>query len=236
MFRSLLVRALAVLLSASLPAAAGYTPSASPAPISVSVQTPPGMAATYHPEDNTVKGTVAYTGNLTGYTVSLFLDGAPSASSTALTDSTGAFSIPTPMVAPNVQHSVYVSVTATQVGAVTKVYTPVPTASATYTLAGTNYYVSAAGSDSNNGTTTGTPWLTLTKVQAGAYHPNDTISFRGGDSFTGCMTFNNSNVPSSFRTNTFLINSYGTGKATHHVQLRLGRQRNDRRSDDPFDP
>lgn len=44
---------------------------------------------------------------------------------------------------------------------------------------GTTYYVSSAGSDSNNGTSTATPWLTMAKVNAATFGPGDTILFQG---------------------------------------------------------
>lgn len=66
------------------------------------------------------------------------------------------------------------------------------------------YYVSSAGNDSNNGTSTATPWLTSTKVNA-TIGSGDTVYFNGGDTFSGStitVTF-----PAAF-------DSYGTGKAT----------------------
>jgi hypothetical protein len=44
-----------------------------------------------------------------------------------------------------------------------------------------HYYVSSNGSDSNNGTSSSTPWQTIAKVNAGTYHGGDTISFLSGD-------------------------------------------------------
>lgn len=45
------------------------------------------------------------------------------------------------------------------------------------------YYVSAAGSDSNNGLSTGAPWLTVAKVNATTFVAGDIILFRRGDSW-----------------------------------------------------
>lgn len=73
-----------------------------------------------------------------------------------------------------------------------------------------NYFVSAAGSDSNNGTSTSTPWRTLSKVNAVAFSPDDTISFRGGDIFYGLL----SNSSSGTSGHPITYNSYGTGHAT----------------------
>jgi hypothetical protein len=72
------------------------------------------------------------------------------------------------------------------------------------------YYVSATGSDSNDGLTTSTPWQTITKVNASSFSPGDVISFKGGDTFTGNLQINNSG--STGRPITYT--SYGTGKAT----------------------
>ena len=52
----------------------------------------------------------------------------------------------------------------------------------------TTYYVDATGgSDSNNGTTTSTPWQSLNKVNAmyASYDPGDTICLKRGETWTG---------------------------------------------------
>jgi len=49
----------------------------------------------------------------------------------------------------------------------------------------TTFYVSAVGSDSNNGTSTATPWQTVAKVNAATLAAGDNILFRRGDTFTG---------------------------------------------------
>lgn len=76
------------------------------------------------------------------------------------------------------------------------------------TAAGT-YYVSASGSDSNNGLTTSTPWLTIAKVNATTFSPGDRIKFRGGDTFSGSISINDSGTASE----RIVISSYGTGQA-----------------------
>lgn len=48
----------------------------------------------------------------------------------------------------------------------------------------TTYYVSNAGSDAASGTTTGTSWQTIGKTNT-TVTSNDTVYFKGGDSFTG---------------------------------------------------
>lgn len=76
------------------------------------------------------------------------------------------------------------------------------------------YYVSAAGNNGNNGTTTGTPWLDLTNVNTHTYVAGDTIAFRGGDTFNGSI---NSPGASGTNGNPITFTSYGTGSATLHA-------------------
>lgn len=74
----------------------------------------------------------------------------------------------------------------------------------------TRYYVSSSqGNNSNNGTSTATPWQTLSKVNASMslFNPGDTISFRKGDVFAGTLTITRSGTI----TNNLVFNSYGTG-------------------------
>ncbi|WP_338899628.1 RICIN domain-containing protein [Streptomyces sp. TG1A-60] len=51
--------------------------------------------------------------------------------------------------------------------------------------AGTTYYVSATGNDSNAGTSSSTPWRSLNKVNSKTFQPGDTIRFESGDSWVG---------------------------------------------------
>ena len=48
-------------------------------------------------------------------------------------------------------------------------------------LQATTYYVSISGSDSNNGLTTTTPWLTLQYAESHATAPGDIIALKRGD-------------------------------------------------------
>ena len=83
----------------------------------------------------------------------------------------------------------------------------------------TTYYVSNSGSNSNNGTSTGTPWQTMSKVQsvanAGTIVAGDIICFKSGDVFTGSMTittvYGSDNAHSGTSGNPITITSYGTG-------------------------
>lgn len=83
------------------------------------------------------------------------------------------------------------------------------------------YYVATAGSDSNDGlaATTGAgghgPWKTIAKVNSASFPAGSTISFNGGDNFTGCAVFSYAtNMASSSAASPITVNSYGTGVAT----------------------
>lgn len=73
--------------------------------------------------------------------------------------------------------------------------------------AGTTYFVSAAGNDSNSGTSTSAPWKTLAKVSSTILQPGDTVSFRRGDTFTGGVV----TTQSGTATAPITLNAYGTG-------------------------
>jgi len=53
--------------------------------------------------------------------------------------------------------------------------------------ANTTYYVSTSGNDSNNGTTTSTPFQTIAKVNALNLQPGDKVLFKCGDTWRGTM-------------------------------------------------
>ncbi|PJJ80009.1 right-handed parallel beta-helix repeat-containing protein [Mucilaginibacter auburnensis] len=63
----------------------------------------------------------------------------------------------------------------------------------------TKYYVSSAGSDSNNGTSASTPWQSISKVNAGSFAATDSVLFKRGNVFSGSLVA------------TCNIGSYGTG-------------------------
>jgi len=72
---------------------------------------------------------------------------------------------------------------------------------------GTNYYVSSSGNDSNSGTSTSSPWKTLSKLDSVNFKAGDTIHFKRGDKWTGKFKVTesgNSNNPIRFT-------SYGNG-------------------------
>ena len=75
------------------------------------------------------------------------------------------------------------------------------------------YYVSNTGRNTNNGTTTSTPWQTIAKVNAGNYAAGTIIAFKGGQTFTGGLSFTSTNAHGT-AVNPVKITSYATGTAT----------------------
>ncbi len=76
----------------------------------------------------------------------------------------------------------------------------------------TNYYVSTEGSDSNDGTSPATGWETINRVNGADFDAGDSISFKGGDTFTGNLYFDATDTGSA--TSPLTIKSYGVGRAT----------------------
>jgi hypothetical protein len=75
----------------------------------------------------------------------------------------------------------------------------------------TAYFVSPFGNDNNPGTSETAPWQTIAKVNSLVYHPGDSISFLGGQAYSGGLAF--SSVDSGTSTLPLTINTYGTGQA-----------------------
>lgn len=73
----------------------------------------------------------------------------------------------------------------------------------------TTYYVSAAGSDSNAGTSEVAAWQTITKVNAANLVGGDHVLFRRGDTFEGTLTPHNSGTTG----NPITFDAYGSGDA-----------------------
>jgi len=69
------------------------------------------------------------------------------------------------------------------------------------------YYISATGNDLANGTTTGTPWQTLTKVNSTTFSAGDQILFQRGCTFYGSLTINQSGTTG----NPITFGAYGSG-------------------------
>jgi uncharacterized repeat protein (TIGR02059 family) len=74
-------------------------------------------------------------------------------------------------------------------------------------LYGTTYYVSSAGNDGSNGTSTSTSWATLNKVNGFSFVAGDNILFNRGDTFYGTLKINSSGTSASRIT----FGAYGTG-------------------------
>ncbi|EGV20100.1 right-handed parallel beta-helix repeat-containing protein [Thiocapsa marina] len=77
---------------------------------------------------------------------------------------------------------------------------------------GTDYYVSAAGRDTNSGGSSQAPWRSLDKINDLILDPGDRVFLRGGDSFSGNLyfdAFDRGTAASPIR-----IGSYGSGRAT----------------------
>jgi parallel beta-helix repeat protein len=78
-----------------------------------------------------------------------------------------------------------------------------------YIVAGKNYYISNSGNDNSNGTSTSTPWKTISKVNSSIqlFQAGDSILFRRGDQFFGQITWNKSGGSTS----PIVIGGYGLG-------------------------
>lgn len=75
---------------------------------------------------------------------------------------------------------------------------------------GTTYYLDATGgSDSANGTSTGTAWQTVNKVVASSFSAGDIILFKKGEIFRGCLLFPSAGTTAS----PIRVTSYGTSTA-----------------------
>ena len=73
--------------------------------------------------------------------------------------------------------------------------------------AGTTYYVSASGSDSNPGTSSTAPWKSLAKVDATTFQPGDRILLQAGSTWTGQLWPKGSGTSGTPIT----VGSYGSG-------------------------
>jgi hypothetical protein len=72
----------------------------------------------------------------------------------------------------------------------------------------TTYFVAAAGSDTNSGTSSSSPWQTIAKVNASAFLPGDSILFNRGDAWYGTSLV----APSSGSSGSpITFGAYGTG-------------------------
>lgn len=72
----------------------------------------------------------------------------------------------------------------------------------------TIYYVSTSGNDSNSGTSEGSPWKSLSKVNSFSFKAGDQILFKRGEHWTGTITVNASGTSGS----PIVYGAYGTGE------------------------
>jgi len=78
--------------------------------------------------------------------------------------------------------------------------------------ASASYYISPSGSDSNSGLSPSSPWKTISRANSQQLLPGATISFQGGNTYSGMLYL----PPSDEGTaqSPITITSYGTGNAT----------------------
>ena len=81
-------------------------------------------------------------------------------------------------------------------------------------VSGTTYFVASDGSDANPGTSADRPWATLARVNSARFAPGDAVVFRGGDTFTGCLTLSTTNLPRSSAGAGLSLDVYGDGMYT----------------------
>jgi hypothetical protein len=78
--------------------------------------------------------------------------------------------------------------------------------------AGTTYYVSPSGNDSNSGTAAGSAWQTTSKVNSMTFGLGDKILFEGGQTFQGNVYLDQTDIGSAAAP--IEVSSYGSGRAT----------------------
>lgn len=76
---------------------------------------------------------------------------------------------------------------------------------------GQSYYVSNSGNDNNSGTSIDSPWKTINKLNSINFSSGDTISFKGGETFSGKLYFDTSD--SANPATPITVTTYGDGKA-----------------------
>src|ERR1700712_4185143 len=78
-----------------------------------------------------------------------------------------------------------------------------------FSVNATTYYISTSGNDANNGTSTSTPWKTLTKLNSffSSLKPGDNVLLNRGNVFYGSITVNKNGSSGAPIT----IGAYGTG-------------------------
>src|SRR3954452_6201061 len=76
----------------------------------------------------------------------------------------------------------------------------------------TTYFVANSGNDKNSGTSSSSPWQTITKVNGISFVAGDTILFAGGQTFNGSLNFDASDKGTASKP--ISVSAYGTGRAT----------------------
>ncbi|WP_184550482.1 right-handed parallel beta-helix repeat-containing protein [Mucilaginibacter sp. FT3.2] len=74
-------------------------------------------------------------------------------------------------------------------------------------VTGNTYYVDPAGNDGNNGTSSASPWQTISKINAHTFLPGDQVLFKAGGTWTGNVAFLGSGSAGA----PIVVNTYGTG-------------------------
>ena len=72
---------------------------------------------------------------------------------------------------------------------------------------GRTYYIANEGSDSNNGTSSSTPWKSIDKLNATSFGPGDNVLFKSGENFHGSIQIKQSGAANAPIT----VSSYGDG-------------------------
>ncbi|MGB3947646.1 MAG: T9SS type A sorting domain-containing protein [Bacteroidia bacterium] len=78
---------------------------------------------------------------------------------------------------------------------------------ATTLLNATNYYLSNSGNDNNSGTSSSSPWASISKLNTVTYLPGDTVFFEASDVFSGQINIANGGTSSQY----VVFTSYGSG-------------------------
>jgi hypothetical protein len=77
-------------------------------------------------------------------------------------------------------------------------------------VAALTYYISPRGNDAQDGTTVGTAWRTIDRVNTATFQPGDRVLFEGGQTFTGSIDLGkNAGTPES----PLVVSSYGAQAA-----------------------
>jgi hypothetical protein len=84
----------------------------------------------------------------------------------------------------------------------------------------TTYYVSNSGNDKNSGTSSSSPWQTITKVNGITLAAGDSVLFAGGQTFSGNLYFDASDKGTA--ANPITVSSYGTSRATINAATSYG--------------